>query len=185
MTKVTDRTFTLITGNQHKADYLVKWLEMPVDHYKVDLDEIQSFSLRAIAEHKVRQAYDILKRPVLVEDVGFTFEAMGRLPGPYIKWFLEELGDNGLCRLADGLAHRKAHVSIVYALYDGLELHFFESTVQGAVAPEPRGEYGFGWNAIFIPEGSTKTYAEMTDDEVRPFSARAQAIEKLKVYLQS
>jgi non-canonical purine NTP pyrophosphatase (RdgB/HAM1 family) len=181
---MTGKTFTFITGNQHKADYLVKWLEVSVDHHKLDLEEIQSLNLRAVAEHKVRQAYDILKRPVLVEDVGFTFEAMGRLPGPYIKWFLEELGDKGLCRLADGLDHRKAHVALVYALYDGQEVHFFESVVHGTIAPDPRGEYGFGWNAIFIPEGSEKTYAEMNDDEVRPFSMRAQAIEKLKEFLQ-
>jgi XTP/dITP diphosphohydrolase len=177
------QTFTFITGNQHKADYLVKWLGRPVDHHKVDLDEIQSLDLKAVVEHKARQAYDILKQPVLVEDVGFTFKAMGRLPGPFIKWFLEELGDNGLCRLADSLEHRRAHVSIIYALYDGHEMHLFENHVEGQVAPEPRGNYGFGWNAIFIPEGSGKTYAEMTDDEVRPFSVRAQAIEKLKAFL--
>jgi non-canonical purine NTP pyrophosphatase (RdgB/HAM1 family) len=178
------KTFIFITGNQHKADYLAKWLEMPVDHRKIDLDEIQSLNLRVIVEHKVRQAYDIVKQPVLVEDVGFTFEALGRLPGPLIKWFLEELGDTGLCRLADGLEHRKAHVSIIYALFDGTDIHYFENHVQGAVAPEPRGEYGFGWNAIFIPDGLDKTYAEMTDDEVRPFSVRAQAIEKIKDFLQ-
>lgn len=177
------REFTFITGNEHKANYLRKWLELPVEHHAVDLDEVQSLSLRIVTEHKARQAYDILKRPVLVEDVGFTFKAMGRLPGPFIKWFLEELGDEGLCRLADGLEHRRAHVSIIYAWYDGQEVHLFENHVEGEVAASPRGTYGFGWNAIFIPEGSDKTYAEMTDDEVRPLSLRAQAIEKLKAFL--
>jgi non-canonical purine NTP pyrophosphatase (RdgB/HAM1 family) len=175
--------FTFITGNQHKVEYLVKWLGISVDHHKVDLDEIQSLSLRAVVEHKARQAYNIMQKPVLVEDVGFTFEAMGRLPGPFIKWFHEELGDSGICRLVDGLGHRRAHVSIMYALYDGEEMHIFESHVPGQVAPEPRGTNGFGWNALFIPEGSTKTYAEMTDEEVRPYSIRAQAIEKLKDFL--
>jgi non-canonical purine NTP pyrophosphatase (RdgB/HAM1 family) len=177
------KDFTFITGNQNKADYLVKWLERPIDHHKVDLDELQSLDLKAVVEHKVRQAYEILKRPVLVEDVGFTFEAMGRLPGPLIKWFLEELGDEGLCKLADGLEHRKAHVSIIYAFYDGTDMQFFENHVQGSVSTEPRGSYGFGWNAVFIPEGTDKTYAEMNDDEVRPYSVRAQAIEQLKEYL--
>lgn len=178
------RAITFITGNQHKVDYLKRWLGMSVDHYAVELDEIQSLSLRTVSEYKARQAYEVLKKPVLVEDVGFTFKAMGRLPGPFIKWFLEELGNEGLCRLADGLDSRKARVSIVYALYDGEEMHLFENHVEGEVASHPRGTYGFGWNAIFIPEGSDKTYAEMVDDEVRPFSVRAQAIEKLKVFLR-
>ncbi|MEK7153184.1 MAG: non-canonical purine NTP pyrophosphatase, partial [Patescibacteria group bacterium] len=101
----TQGSFTFISGNQHKVDYLAKWLGRPIEYQKIDLDEIQSLDLKAVAEHKVRQAYAILKRPVLVEDVGFTFEAMGRLPGPLIKWFLEELGVAGLCNLADGLEH--------------------------------------------------------------------------------
>lgn len=178
------KSFVFISGNQHKADYLRKWLDMPVEHQSVDLDELQSLSLKTVVEHKVKQAYDIVKKPVLVEDVGFTFEALGRLPGPLIKWFLEELGTEGLTRLASGLDHQKAHVSIMYAWYDGMHMHFFENHVQGTVAPEPRGTNGFGWNAVFIPDGSDKTYAEMTDEEVRPFSVRAQAIEQLKAFLE-
>jgi non-canonical purine NTP pyrophosphatase (RdgB/HAM1 family) len=177
--------FIFISGNQHKVDYLRKWLDLPVEHQAVDLDELQSLSLKSVVEHKAKQAYQLVKQPVLVEDVGFTFEAMGRLPGPLIKWFLEELGPEGLTQLANGLDHQKARVSIIYALYDGQQMHLFENHISGIVAPEPRGTYGFGWNAVFIPNGTDKTYAEMTDDEVRPFSVRAQAIEQLKAFLQA
>src|SRR2546430_10482604 len=59
-----------------------------------------------------RSAYDIVKKPVLVEDIAFTFTAMGRLPGPLIKWFLEELGNDGLCKLANGLDNRGAKAEI-------------------------------------------------------------------------
>jgi non-canonical purine NTP pyrophosphatase (RdgB/HAM1 family) len=176
--------FVFLTGNQHKADLLTKWLGKEVEHHKVDLDEIQSFDLRAVAEHKVKQAYALLKRPVLVEDVALTYGAMGRLPGPFIKWFLEDLGVDGLCKLADGLESRAVTASICYALYDGEHVEFFENHVRGQVADKPRGEHGFGWNALFIPEGSTKTYAEMDDDEIRPFSHRAPAVAKLKEYLE-
>lgn len=178
------RPFTFISSNQHKVEYLRKWLDMPVAHKYVELDELQSLDLRTIVDHKARQAYDILKTPVLVEDVGLTFEAMGKLPGPLIKWFLEELHDEGLCKLVDGLEHRKAYVSIMYGYYDGTQTQFFENHVSGTVSPEPRGSHGFGWNPVFIPEGSDKTYAEMTDEEVRPFSVRARAIERLRAYLQ-
>jgi non-canonical purine NTP pyrophosphatase (RdgB/HAM1 family) len=174
-----------ITGNQHKADYLAKWLDMPVKHHKVDLDEIQSLDLKKVVEHKARQAYEVLKKPVLVEDVALTFTAMGRLPGTLVKWFVEEVGNEGLCKVADSLEHRKAVASICYGLYDGEAIHFFEDHMDGEVPPVPRGDHGFGWNPVFIPKGSTKTYAEMTDEEVRPFSIRANAIKELKAYLES
>jgi inosine/xanthosine triphosphate pyrophosphatase family protein len=57
-------TITFITGNQNKADYLAKYLDHPVSHQKVELDEIQSLDLQTIVEHKVRQAYEVVKKPV-------------------------------------------------------------------------------------------------------------------------
>lgn len=177
------KDFVLITGNQHKADYLKMWLGSPVEHHKVDLDELQSLDVKEIVDHKVHQAYDILKRPVLVEDTSYRMYGLGHLPGPLIKWFLQDLGPEGLCKLASGLDTQNAQVSVTYAYFDGSEVHYFTHAVEGKVAPEPRGDHGFGWNATFIPEGSAKTYAEMTDDEIRPFSMRAQAIEKLREFL--
>lgn len=175
---------TFITGNQHKADYLAKWLEMDVPHHKLDLDEIQSLDLQVVAEHKARQAFDVLRTPALVEDVALTFTAMGNLPGTFIKWFLEDLGIEKLAALAHSLGNQQAMASICYAHFDGKEISFFEQDIKGRIAPAPRGSKGFGWNAIFIPDGSDKTFAEMTDDEVRPFSPRFLAIEKLRAFLQ-
>ena len=77
---------TFITGNQNKADYFSKYLGFPVNHHKVDLDEIQSLDLREVVKHKLLQAYDEIKSPVIVEDVSLEFEALGRLPGTFIKF---------------------------------------------------------------------------------------------------
>ncbi len=179
------KNLTFITGNQHKADYLAKWLGIELPHTKLDLTEIQSLDLKAVATHKAEAAYAQLGTPVLIEDVALTFHALGGLPGTLVKWFLEELGPAGLCKMLCGYVDRSATASIMYTLYDGKSAHYFEAHVQGSVAPEPRGSHGFGWNPVFIPAGFTKTYGEMTDEEVRPVNFRAQAIEKLKVYLQS
>jgi inosine triphosphate pyrophosphatase len=176
------KNVVFITGNQGKADQLAHWLGQPIDHRKVDVDEIQSLDLRAVVEHKVRQAYDLVNQPVLVEDVAVTMTAMGHLPGTFIKWFLQELGNDGLCKLADGLEHRTAVASICYGYYDGQKVHFFEAHVPGRIADQPRGE-AFGWNPVFIPDGSTKTYGEMSLEEARPYSMRAQAIAKLRKFL--
>lgn len=175
---------TFITGNQHKADYLARWLNMPIAHQKVDLEEIQSLNLKAVVEHKARQAYEIVKKPVLVEDVALTFTALGRLPGTFIKWFLEELDLAGLCNLAKSLEHPGAECAIMYALYDGSNITFFEATQSGQISETPRGTGGFGWNAVFIPEGSSITYGEMDEETFKQWSIRAHAIQKLKVFLE-
>jgi non-canonical purine NTP pyrophosphatase (RdgB/HAM1 family) len=181
------KEFIFISGNQHKADYLAKWLGQPIAHQKVDLPELQSLDAQEIITAKAQAAYEIIKKPVLVEDVSLTFTAMGRLPGPFIKWFLEEIGPAGLVKIADSLPHRQAVAGILFTYYDGKDMRLFEATTEGTVSDEPRGLNAFGakgWNPIFIPKGSTKTFAEMTDDEVRPFSQRAKAIEKLRLFLE-
>lgn len=183
---------TFITGNQAKADYLAKWLGHDVPHQKIELDEIQSLDPRVVVEHKVRQAYQKVGKPVLVEDVSLSFNAFGgRLPGTLIKWFLEELGNEGILKLLAGFEDRAATASIIYGLYDGEQLHFFEGRQTGRITTELPTESrdgwhgGKSWNSTFIPDGADKTYAEMTDDELLPFSHRAKAIEKLRVFLDA
>lgn len=184
------RDFVFITGNQRKADYLAQYLGRPVQHQKVDLEEIQSIDLKIVVEDKARRAYDLVQKPVLVEDVSLSFMALGRLPGPLIRWFLEEIGTDGLCRLLEPHEDKRAIASIAYALFDGRDLHIFEAQVGGHVPSGPRStektgwKSNFGWNSVFIPDGSAKTYAQMDDAELQKFSQRHKAVVKLKAYLQ-
>jgi non-canonical purine NTP pyrophosphatase (RdgB/HAM1 family) len=179
---MTDLTF--ITGNQNKAYFLAKHLGLPVVHHKLDLDEIQSLDPHEVVEHKVRQAYDVLHTPVLVEDASLIFTAMGRLPGTYIKWFVEELGREGLAQLAQHLPEQTAIGRVVYGLYDGADMRFFEGEMHGTIAPEPRGENGFGYDPIFINDGYDKTRAEMNEDDYAASSYRTPALAELRAYLQ-
>lgn len=168
---------TFITGNQSKADYLAKYLGLPVDHVKLDLDEIQSMDLKEIVGHKVRQAYDHVKAPVIVEDVSLEFEALGGLPGPFIKFFVERVPFETICSMLDGKS-RKATAKCVFGYYDGETVKFFEGTMEGEVSQVPMGEGGYGWDKIFIPTGYTQTRAQMdeADDQktylqIKPFAA--------------
>lgn len=179
------QTFIFISGNQHKADQLAQWIGVPITHQKVDLDEIQSLDSQAIVEHKARQAFAIVQKPVLVEDVALTFAALGRLPGPFIKWFLEEIGTDGVCRLADGLEDKSATASILYGYYDGKAFSYFSGSIRGTIASAPRGDGGFGFDQCFVPEGYTQTRAELDDDAYEATSPRAFAIAKLKTFLQT
>lgn len=166
---------TFITGNPGKAEFLARHVKFPIEHKKVDLDEIQSLELKEIAEHKARQAYEILKSPVLVEDVSLVFLALSGLPGPFIKWFELALGLDGLCRLLDG-KNRQAIAKVCFAYFDGERMTAFEGEMKGSIAESPRGKNGFGFDPILIRDGQTKTMAEMTDEELEEFSLRTTTV---------
>jgi len=154
-----------ITGNQNKADYLAKTLGIELEHQKIDLDEIQSANPLEIVDHKVRQAYDIIQKPVLVEDVSLVFNALNGLPGPFIKFFVEaENGLENLCRMLDGFSDRSAYASVVYGYFDGETLELIPGRLNGTIAQSPRGEGGYGWDKIFEPEG----YDGLTRAELSP-----------------
>lgn len=175
---------TFITSNLSKADQLARYFHKPVLHKKIDLVEIQSLDVRKIVEHKAKEAYNQIGTPVLVEDVALTFHALGKLPGPFIKWFLADLKNEGLCKLLDGYQDRSATALVCFGLYDGHELKIFEGEREGVIAASPRGETSFGWNPIFIPDGYTKTWAEMDMEEQNETSMRRLALEKLAKYLE-
>lgn len=178
---------TFITGNQHKADYLSRLLELDIAHQKVDQDELQSLDLHEIVEHKLRQAYELVKSPVLVEDVGLEFCALGQLPGPFIKWFIESAGEEACCRMLDGFEDRSAIIRCTFGYYDGKDMTFFDAETCGRISDHPKGENGFGFDKIFISEGDAITLAEMTPEENertyrdvrKPFAAVSEFLHSL------
>jgi len=175
---------TFITGNPSKAEQLGWHLGLEVRHKKVDLAEVQSLDLQEVVEHKARGAFEIVRGPVLVEDTSLVFTALGRLPGPLIKWFLHELDNAGLCKLLDGYADRSALASVLFGYYDGQQFETFAGQIPGTIALTPRGDRGFGWDPVFIPEGHTKTWGQMTKEEQIRTSMRRIALKKLEQFLQ-
>lgn len=173
---------TFITGNQAKAEQLAFHLDIPLAHHRLDLTEIQSLDLESVVRDKAERAYQILQKPVLVEDTSLIFPALGALPGPLIKWFLQELGNEGLVRLLEGHS-RKAIAEVQFGFHDGTQCHIVSGIMRGQIAEHPRGTQGFGWDPIFIPEGSQKTWAEMDLVEQSATSMRRLALEKLKSIL--
>lgn len=179
-------TVTFITGNPAKAQYLSEYFHQPIAHRKLDIPEIQSLDLREVVEAKARSAYQLLGTPVLVEDVSVVFTALKRLPGPLIKWFLETLGNEGLCRLLDGYDDRGAVAEVMYGYCEGEEVHVFHGRVEGHITTDPRGETKFGWDPVFIPNGETKeTWAQMSGDEKHATSMRKPALALLEEFFKS
>ncbi len=175
---------TFITGNEMKAKQLSEHFHFPVDHMKLDLPEIQSLDLEEIVRDKARRAYAVVGSPVLVEDVSFTLRALGALPGPLIKWFLQSIKNEGICRLLDKYDDRTATAEVCFGLCDGEEVYLFKGTRKGIVVDGPRGKLGFGFDPIFIPDGYKKTWAAMDEAEARESSMRRLALEKLSAFLE-
>lgn len=176
---------TFITGNAGKAKYLSDYFHYPVDHVKLNLPEIQSLDIEEIVKDKAQRAFEIVKKPVLVEDVSLVFSSMNKLPGPLIKWFLETLGNEGLCKMLPENQSRDAIAEVYFALCDANGIQVFAGKMKGEIALKPRGEAGFGWDPIFIPKGYSKTWAEMTDNEKHAVSMRKIALKQLKQFLEN
>jgi non-canonical purine NTP pyrophosphatase (RdgB/HAM1 family) len=176
-------SLTFITGNLAKVDWLQRYINIPINHQKLDIAEIQSLDLEEVVKQKTSEAFKQLQIPLLVEDTALRFNATGKLPGPLIKWFLEELGTDGLCRLLDSYDDRTAVAEVMYGLHTGSEVVLFHATMNGTIADSPRGTNGFGWDNAFIPDGCAKTWGEMTIEEQNNTSLRKGAINKLNKYL--
>lgn len=176
---------TFITGNPSKAEQLSWHLGIEVEHQAANVPEIQSLDLAEVVDHKARAAFEIVSGPVLVEDTSITFNALGKLPGPLVKWFLHELDNDGLCHLLDNYDDRSATASVLFGYFDGTTLVSFSGEARGTIARAPRGSRGFGWDPIFIPEGSSKTWGEMTKEEQTETSMRRIALQKLEEHLRN
>lgn len=174
-----------VTGNQKKADRLNQLLGIPLENRKVELDEIQSTDLREVVEHKARQAYNIMKQPVLVEDVGLYFNALEGLPGPFIKFFVDTDAKLEMCcRMLDSFSDRSAMAKSAFGYFDGSELTIIEGELTGSIADHPSNVSGWDWDKIFCPDGyGGRTRAELSHEEDEHTYLAIKPIEQLSDFL--
>lgn len=170
-----------VTGNANKLREAEEILGIKMEQARADhLHEIQTNDIRQLVEHKVTEAWREFQCPVLVEDSGLLFTAWNGLPGALVKWFEKSVGCAGMLKMLESFENREAEAVCLTAVYDGQTMIIGEGRVAGSIAPELRGNQGFGWDVIFIPEGETRTYAEMSPEEKNAGSHRRRAFESLR-----
>lgn len=171
--------WVFVTSNENKWREAQQIVGRPFDRLSLALPEIQAATVLEVAVEKGRAAFAALRRPVIVEDAGLELTALGGFPGPFIK-FWEKLGGlESICRAADGLKDRRAHAVCALVLCDERGVRPFEGRAAGTIASSPRGANGFGWDAVFVPDGGQRTWGEVTQAEKDAKSHRRQAWELL------
>ena len=163
------------SSNSHKFEEVQRIFSkigLNINHSKIDLEEIQSDSLSEIARRKVLDAFSKVGKPVIIEDDGLFINSLGGFPGPYSSYVYDTIGNKGIIQLLQNSEHRDAKFVAIIAFCNGADqIQLFESSISGSISKEI--EYGgWGYDPIFIPNGETKTYANVSDkDELSHRSA--------------
>jgi XTP/dITP diphosphohydrolase len=183
------------TNNQHKVEEIqaaighalevVSLKEAGID---IDIPEPHE-TLEANATEKSRTIHQLTGQNCFSEDTGLEVIALNGEPGVKSARYagdgrnFDENIDKLLSKLETS-ANRKAHFRTVISLiWEGRE-YYFEGVCQGEIVTRRHGQNGFGYDPVFLPSGSKRTFAEMTTAEKNQYSHRKKAADKLVLFLQ-
>jgi XTP/dITP diphosphohydrolase len=147
-------------------------------------------TLEGNALYKAKYVHKKTGLNVFADDTGLEIEELNGAPGVHSARFAGNGKDfkantEKVLRLMEGKKNRKAKFRTVIALiFDGSE-YLFEGSVSGEILYSERGTGGFGYDPVFVPEGKTRSFAEMPLSEKNMISHRSRAFEKLILFLTS
>lgn len=180
----THRPIAFVTSNTGKVATSVEHLGplgVMLDQVRLELDEIQSRSVQEVALHKAQQAFEVLRRPLVIEDSGFYIDEFDGFPGPLVRYVINALGAEGIARLADLTETRRCHFEGVLVYIDAHGAHsvFVDEGDSGTIADKPTADPQPGaWSAlwdVFVPPGSNTALSALKEDErASVFSAWAK-----------
>ncbi len=183
-----------VTNNKHKLQEArqilsgkFEVLSLKEIGFEGDIPETQP-TIEGNAIQKVRFIYDRYKTDCFADDTGLIVSALGGEPGVYSARYAGENATfednmNLLLEKMKDIKDRKAYFVTVIALIKDGKLYTFEGRVDGVITTTPRGEKGFGYDPVFLPDGYDKTFAEMTAEQKNKISHRGRALEKLAGFL--
>ena len=144
----------------------------------------QQDTIAGNASQKARYVHDRTGCDCFADDTGLEVEALGGAPGVHSARYATDGHDFAannrlLLKNLEGAENRRARFRTVISLLQGGEEHLFEGIVEGRIIDREAGHEGFGYDPLFVPDGYTKTFAEMTTEEKNAVSHRARAVRKL------
>ncbi len=142
--------------------------------------------MQDIARRAALGAFRLARKPLFVEDTGLFVASLRGFPGPYAAFVNRTLGPASIISLMKGVQRRDAEfVSAVAFCGSPSRVHVFVGKLRGEIAGTMRGSNGFGFDPIFLPEGSDRTLAEMSLEEKAAISHRTIALRALGAWLNS
>lgn len=176
---------TFVTQNKNKLADAQKLLnKYEIKNINFEVPEIQSMDTKEIVEYKIKYAYEKVQKPCFVMDASLFLDCLNSFPGPFIKWYFEKsVGAEKTCEIAKLFNEFGCKWTTVLGYYDGENTHFIEETVKGKIPTEPRGTNGYHWDVIFIPEGATRTFAEMNFEEKQSYAVTAKIFKEFEELL--
>lgn len=174
-----------LSGNEHKITEVRKILEpigaeiIPVE-WKIE--ELQTEDVYRLVRDKVNKAFDRIGRPLFVEHTGLYLDGLNGLPAGLTQIFWDKLEADSFATLVQRLETPVVTAKTVLGYCDGRQIYFFEGAVQGRVPPTPAGSRHFQWDCVFIPEGSTKTFAQLGERK-NDLSMRRKALDAFGSFL--
>ncbi len=189
-------TIIFATNNENKVSEVKSILNkkfriISLKEAGINIDIPEPFNLlEENAREKAKVIYKISRQNCFSEDTGLEVESLGGEPGVKSARYAGENRsfENNIDKLLTKLAskeNRNAQFRTVICLICSGKEDFFEGICKGTIIAERRGSSGFGYDSVFIPDGSSKTFAEMTMAEKNIFSHRKKAMDKLTDYLKS
>ena len=147
-------------------------------------------TLEANAVEKATVIHSLTGENCFSEDTGLEVTALNGAPGVRSARYAGDTATAAqntekLMEVLKSIPNRSARFRTVVCLILNGTQHLFEGTCMGRIATEPYGDKGFGYDPVFIPDGSAKTFAQMTTAEKNKYSHRRKAVDKLVEFLNS
>ncbi len=171
------------SANQNKffeVQSILSSRNIPVTFSQIHLVEVQSDSPEEIVREKVKAAFEKIGGQVIVEDDGLFINSLGGFPGPYSSFVFRTIGNNGILKLLAGSVERSAYFCSLIAFYNGITMSISHGRVDGRISDRVT-EGGWGYDPIFIPDGSDLTFAELNKSK-NEYSHRKRALEKFAMW---
>lgn len=184
------------TNNQHKVDEIRSMLTntfelITLKEAGIDIDIPEPYdTLEANASGKSAVIFEMTGLNCFSEDTGLEVNSLNGEPGVKSARYAGESRsfDLNIDKVLDNLANKADRTArfrtIISLILNGSET-LFEGICEGKIIEKRRGEKGFGYDPVFIPHGSDKTFAEMSMEEKARYSHRAKATDKLVAYLNT
>jgi XTP/dITP diphosphohydrolase len=177
-------TYLFITGNVGKIEEAANIFGEMLKFVSVDAEEIQSLDGEVVIKHKCLSTFknnslSFMGKVVFIEDTSLEIENMNKFPGALVKFYYQSLGDEGLVKMNGG--SKATMISWIAICDPTLNITIKKFSSHGTISHTPlTGSYGFGFDAVFIPDDCTKSLAQMSVEEKNLYSSRCKAFTWIK-----